>query len=619
MLSLRVAQGSPTAPDPCASPPESHLNRTIVLEDMDSRNKPLKPATCGRCRNKKIRCNGQRPCDKCLRARVGIECRAAPAVSHTPELRKGYACSACRRKKKKCSGEWPCRTCIISKKEDDCKFDDGSELSFTRALIERTLELEQLLSAAKSPPPNFSVGADLSAELDELLASNPAVVAEPLDKQPLLDNLTAMATLLREDETLNYLETAAALPPLPTPPVVESPEEKMLRLRKLFLVKEFQLGFTLPPHKVAALIAGDLSGTVVHPVLIHVSHLWGYMLDYFDQKRSWAYAPNEDGDEVEQMRLILGSLAGEFGPPPDPFTRFLAYQGVCFYFYHKNEFQRGQEFWTLASDTVLKHDLDLALTVPPVEDETTTYSLRPLTDANELRAAFSTLIYVALDTELVLSAPPIIQPRLLAKFDQLMDTHVVNNADLSFVRTKSIRLLAQTRRLTTAWDAGKAQGQSPAAPWFENYWKLIEQLNTHIGRLNHIHLRVSFIPDAHTAELQMKLCLIVAIAALADLHGIFAPSHVESSRRYRDTVVEIVSISSTFTIDDCRYLDAILSFCWSVATKRILSNEVVYENQQPIIAAIRACNSNLQQMLPYVPDFENINRVSWDGDTVPRV
>jgi hypothetical protein len=120
----------------------------------------------------------------------------------------------------------------------------------------------------------------------------------------------------------------------------------------------------------------------------------------------------------------------------------------------------------------------------------------------------------------------------------------------------------------------------------------------------------------------------MAFTALADLHGIFAPSHVESSRRYRDTIVEIVSISSTFSMDDCQYLDPILpvrsfsaefvchslwdpQLCWSVATKRILDSEVLYDNQESIIAVIRACNHNLQQVLPFVTDFEtSINPIN---------
>ncbi|KAF7353775.1 hypothetical protein MVEN_01062900 [Mycena venus] len=280
----------------------------------------------------------------------------------------------------------------------------------------------------------------------------------------------------------------------------------------------------------------------------------------------------------------------------------MTYLSVSLYFFHKSDFERGREFLTVASDTVLKHDLDLAvLANVPAEADNGTYSILPLDDAGVLRAAFSHLVFTAVDAQVVLNVPPIIDTRLLDKFDLLMNTQVTSNADINFLRAKSVRLLTQTRQLTAAWNSG----QSPPASWFEQYWKLIEVLHAHIGVLNPTQLRVSFIPDAHTTGLVVKLCSTMALAALADLHGIFAPSsHPESSRRYRDAVVEIVSISSTFSIDDCQYLDPILPVCWSIATKRILDSEVVYENQESIIAAIRACNHNLQQVLPFVSDFE---------------
>ncbi|KAJ6546843.1 hypothetical protein B0H19DRAFT_1162733 [Mycena capillaripes] len=576
--------------------------------------------TCARCRAKKIRCDGQNQCGPCSRARVDVQCNyTAPVATHSgPELRKGAACSACRRKKKKCSGDWPCRTCVASKKEDDCKYDDGSQLSFTRALIERTRELEQLLSDAKQASPsimNFAVGPDLSAELDQLLSSNALVAPEPMlfDKNPfIIDDLaaSAMATPLRlEGDAFDFLEAEfnpasvqVEMLSNPVPQVIaESPEEKMLRLRKMFLAKKLQFGFVLPIHKLTALTSGDLSGTVVHPVLVHVCHLWGYMLDYYERNGTWTYAPDENRDEVAQMRLILGALAGMLGPAPNPVTAVATYISVSLYFFHKADFSRGQEFLTVAGDTVLKNDLDLAAlaNVPAVEEGKDAFSIHPLDDAGELRSVFSHLIYTATAAQVVLTAPPMIDTRLLDKFHLLMNTQVPNSADINFMRAKSVRLLTQSRQLTATWN-----NSSTPPSWFEQYWKLIEQLHAHIGVLNPIQLRVSFMPDAHTTGLGLKLCSTMALAALADLHGIFAPSHSESSRRYCDAVVEIVSISSTFSVDDCQYLDPILPLCWSIATKRILDSEVVYENQESIIAVIRACNHNLQQVLPFVSDFE---------------
>ncbi|KAJ6606319.1 hypothetical protein DFH09DRAFT_1119816 [Mycena vulgaris] len=584
-------------------------------------DKTCKASTCLRCRTKKIRCDGQDPCGPCSKARVTVDCNyTAPTTSHGPELRKGAACSACRRKKKKCSGDWPCRACVVSQKEDDCKYDDGSQLSFTRALIERTLELEQLLSEAKQAPPtipSYAVGPDLSAELDQLFSTNPLDAPEPI----LIDNGQAAIRPMVLEEPFNFLgieynpsRTQSPLSMTPPPPViqvVETPAEKLFRLRQTFLARGLQYGFTLSADKLSALANGDLSGNVVHPVLVHVCHLWGYKFDYYEQNRTWAYAPDKNGNEVAQMRLILGALAGMLGPAPNPVTTTLTHLSVALYFFHKGDISRGQEFLSVASTTAMTHDLDLAAltNVPAEEEDKGLYSIHPLSEADELRSVFSHLVYVGVSAPVVLSAPPIVDSRLLEKFDLLMDTKVTTTVDINFLRAKSARLLTKTRQFTAAWN----NGQSPSPTWFQQYLKLIEQLHTHIGILNPVQLRLSFIPDAHTTELVLKLCSTMALTALADLHGIFSPDHAESSRRYRDAVLEIVSISSTFSFDDCQYLDPILPICWSVATKRILDNQVVYENQESIIAAIRACNSNLQQALPYVTDFETNTNTMMGG------
>lgn len=187
----------------------------------------------------------------------------------------------------------------------------------------------------------------------------------------------------------------------------------------MFLAKRFQFGFALPSHKLSALTSGDLSGTVVHPVLVHVCHLWGYMLDYYERNGTWTYAPDENGDEVAQMRLILGGLAGMLGPAPNPVTAVMTYLSVSLYFFHKSDFSRGQEFLTVAGDTVLKNDLDLAA-LANVPEGKGAFSIHPLDDAGELRSVFSHLIYTATAAEVVLTAPTMIDIRLLDKFYLLM-------------------------------------------------------------------------------------------------------------------------------------------------------------------------------------------------------
>jgi hypothetical protein len=190
----------------------------------------------------------------------------------------------------------------------------------------------------------------------------------------------------------------------------------------MFLAKRSQFGFALPAHKLCAITTGDLSGTVVHPVLVHVCHLWGYMLDYYERNHTWSYGPDKNGDEVAQIRLILGSLAGMLGPAPDPVTTMMTYISVSLYFFHKNDFSRAQEFLTVAGDTAMKHDLDLAAlaSAPTGEDDKNMFSILPLDDAGELRSTFSHLIYVAVSAQVVLSLPPVIDTRLVEKFDLLM-------------------------------------------------------------------------------------------------------------------------------------------------------------------------------------------------------
>ncbi|KAJ6630204.1 hypothetical protein B0H10DRAFT_1939002 [Mycena sp. CBHHK59/15] len=561
-----------------------------------------KPSTCTRCRTKKIasiwRCDGEDPCGPCSRARTDVKCNytSQPNPIYGPELRKGAACSACRRKKKRCSGDWPCRACITSKKEDDCKYDDSSQLSFTRALIERTRELEQLLSEAKQTHEapgisNYALPPALSAELDELLPNSlpasdsisPAFyIGQPKQYPSLSDSLnitdivTSVSSFPEKDAFSLHPLAKQVEPTSIVPPnivlVAESASEKLFRIRLLFLQRSSQFGFSMSANKLDAIARGDLTGTIVHPVLVYVSQLWGYLLDYQNQNQSWFFIPDKNEDEVTQMRLILGSINGMLDPVPNPVTCLEAYL----------RFQPGPGILAVASSTAMTNDIDLAC-LAHFSCETGNadpYSVLPRNDAEEMRAAFSHLIFVGLDSELILKVPQVVDARLTDKFRVLMDTHLITTVDTNFMRAKSVRLLTDTRRLTSTWNNPESeQGQNPSVCWLDEYWKLIEQIHEHLGRLKPAQLRVSFVPDSHITDLGLKVCSIVSLAALADLHGIFAPSHAESSRRYRDTI------------------------CWMVATKKILENEVIYENQESIIAVIRECNQKLYQALPYVNDY----------------
>ncbi|KAJ7272858.1 hypothetical protein C8J57DRAFT_1715203 [Mycena rebaudengoi] len=565
-----------------------------------------KASTCTRCRAMKIRCDGKDPCGPCSRARIEVTCNYTnpPTTVYVPELRKGSACSACRRKKKKCSGDRPCLACVVARKEDDCKFDDDSPLSSTRALIERARELEKLLYQAKQKTPDildYQLDPGVLNELDQLgSASDPLHLAIPSredaeagpSSDPILkpDSSELLpVTLVHKNPNLgDSLDVVSNLGVR-----AETEEEKLFRLRALLLQRAPTRGFSLSLRKLDAIAKGDMSGLVVHPVLVHLCHLWGHFLDF--QKQTGTSARFEVEQELIYMQLIQGSLNGMFGPTPNPVTSLLTYLSLSIYFSQKGQLDRGQEFLAVASKTALEHDIDLAcLGNVYTHKMDQKFSVFPTNDDDEIRAAFSYLIYVGTGTRLLVKNSLVVPARLVDTFSLLMNTQVATHVDMTFMAAKSVQLFAETRQLTSTWN-GSSSSPSPPTLWFDRYWKLIEQIHSHIGCLQPAVLKVSFIPDYHTVELSLKHSMILALAALADLHAIFAPSHSESSRRYRDSLTEIASISGTLTSDDFQSVAPFLSVCWTVATQGILENRIVYENQQSIITTIRQCTQNLKQ------------------------
>ncbi|KAJ7272871.1 hypothetical protein C8J57DRAFT_260710 [Mycena rebaudengoi] len=558
-----------------------------------------KASPCARCRTMKIRCDGKDPCGPCSRARTTVTCNyiSTSTTVSGPDLRKGAACLACRRKKKRCSGDWPCLVCVAARKEDDCKFDDSSPLSSTRALIERSRELERLLSQAKQMT---QVDSQLSPgvlnELDQLgFTSDPVPLtsiredaeepvassneAEPSSDPVLKPVFSEVLPVTLVHHTVGDPNLGDSLDVVPNLAVrTETEEEKLFRLRDLFLQTAPQHGFSLSQKKLDAIAKGDMTGLVVHPVLVHVCNLWGYILDL--PKRTGTLVRFEIEEELTYMRLVQGSLDGMFGPAPNPVTSIL---------------------------TSLEHDIDLACLGNVYSDEINHgFSAFPGNDADEMRAVFSHLIYVSTVVHLLVKNPLPVDARLVDKFHLLMSTQVATHVDMNFMRAKSVRLFAETRQLTSTWSVS-ASSPSPPTLWFARYWKLIKPLHSHISHLKSAVLKVSFSANYYSTGLVLKLSMILALAALADLHAAFTPSHPESSRRYRDTLIEIVSVSSTFASDDFRSLTPILSVCWTVATQGILENRIVYENQQTIITTIRQCNQNLKQAFlhynAFMPDL----------------
>ncbi|KAJ7240573.1 hypothetical protein C8J57DRAFT_101429 [Mycena rebaudengoi] len=389
-------------------------------------------SACARCRAKKIRCDGKDPCGPCSRARTEVTCNytSTPTTVYVSELRRGAACSACRRKKKKCSGNWPCLACVATRKEDDCKFDDNSHLSSTRALIERTRELEKLLYQAKQTTPDFldyQLDPGVLNELDQLgYASDPVPLtiredassneAGPSSLKPVSFDLPPV-TLIHD--TVGDPDLGVSLDVVPNLGVMtETEEEKLFRWRALFLQTAPQYGFSLSLKKLDAIAKGDMTGLVVHPVLVHVCHLWGHFLDF--PKQNGTLVGFEIEEESTYMRLIQGSLNGMFGPAPNPVTSLITYTTVSSYFYKKGLLNQGQEFLAAASKAALEHDMDLACLGNVYSEKIDEgFSVFPNNDDDEMRATFSHLIYLGTAVHLVVKSPLVVDARLVDTFNLL--------------------------------------------------------------------------------------------------------------------------------------------------------------------------------------------------------
>jgi hypothetical protein len=98
-----------------------------------------------------------------------------------------------------------------------------------------------------------------------------------------------------------------------------------------------------------------------------------------------------------------------------------------------------------------------------------------------------------------------------------------------------------------------------AVEWHENYWELMEALDAHRSFITLALTRCAFCPNMHTLALTLKVGAVLVLSGLSALLSLFAHDQIELRRKKLDAVNEIVSISTTFTEEDCAYLDPILS------------------------------------------------------------
>ncbi|KAH7887278.1 hypothetical protein F5I97DRAFT_1806245 [Phlebopus sp. FC_14] len=506
----------------------------------------MQRAICSNCRRKKIRCDGGQPvCGACTRSRKYVPCNYDAIDSESPVqssafLRKGEACTACRRKKKKCDGHRPtCRTCIVARKEDQCQYDD--------ALCPETSLLEGAHGHVAGPQPyefpSFPSHSDGGGSSSATCTSSPSPITSDA---PPLDTLTddARCSIVPSD----VLDFTAIFDPAN----IASKDAS----RRLFIAHGLQLGLCLSNRKLDALRAGDLSGAVLQPAMVHIAHLWGHVL--------WQLKHSVSRPDVELRlcNIAVDALTNTFQPPPsDTMTWLNAYALMGLYFFRRREICRGREFMLKASNAVL--ELNLHISFPLFKEDTRLHSTHGFDDAEEQIGVLCQLLYVDKSSELLLHVPPLFNSQLDTEF-QAACPPTLCWSGLVILRLGSVSLLHEARGLLrnwTDWGFGEMPHvfcASHSSPWYTKYWSLLERLHRHLGNLDSLLIRSSFGQESHAVQQVLKLCILVTLAALAELHHLFVSLNPESRRRCTDISVKIVSMTSTFENEEIRFLDPVV-------------------------------------------------------------
>ncbi|KAI0637040.1 hypothetical protein C8Q77DRAFT_1051446 [Trametes polyzona] len=524
--------------------------------------------TCSACRGRKVRCDGVVPvCGPCSKARRPVECEytSASAVSAGPKgeyLKKGAACVPCRRKKKKCDAQRPfCSTCKVAGKEKDCTYDENVERNLTEALFLRTHELEQKLaqyenhlSAVRGDPSESTVLPPQGHPIQAAShfpnhASIPSTSSGPLYNIP--QALNALFNHISPSPTVD-------LHSISTPAIPQGLEE----FRSVFAEHTRQCGCTLSTEKLQAILAGDASGTVVHPSFTYIAQLLGCLL--WQVQRHIFVFPHT---EFEQLALLWAALEDA-----DPVTETQIRYLLAIYFLLKKQMEDGEEQLSTAVRVALQHRL--AFPVSP--DDFDPLALHDPSPAQvELISTLSHLMYLDRCSALVFRVP--------ARLDHTWDEGFkavslyypyIAKTNVVYLRARSLLLLVRTRDAAREWAelAASAHGGifAPGRPaWFARYWPLLEEVSAHAAAVEGEMLRATFAGDrAHGVAL--KFSLVVALASKAELHWLVHRDHPESMQRALDTVMEVVGITRGFKDNDFILLDPLLGVCWSMVAKIVV-------------------------------------------------
>ncbi|KAJ7129851.1 hypothetical protein C8R43DRAFT_1110921 [Mycena crocata] len=337
--------------------------------------------------------------------------------------------------------------------------------------------------------------------------------------------------------------------PAMVPEEEEQDEEHLEHIRKIFLAHRFQVGFSIPDETLEVFTQGVIEGANLQPEVLHACQLMGSLLARHLRTNTWLPLPGQSKAEAKQLRLTLFFLQNTV---PVPLPHLQATILLSLHFSIKGELLRAQEVLATANKIVMELKLDAALLQPPNATPESlskrTITPVPTTPTAEIQAALSHLVYLDISHMIFSKLPSVVDPELYATFKRIA-TIPAADAEIHFVRVKSTVLMFEAQKLGEHWPA----------TWHKKYWELMEAIETHRCVINLALTRTVFCPELKIVWLTLKMCSIIVLTGLSILLALFSPHHVELKRKQHDVVAEIVSISASYSEEDCEYLDPMVS------------------------------------------------------------
>ncbi|OBZ75707.1 hypothetical protein A0H81_04384 [Grifola frondosa] len=320
-----------------------------------------------------------------------------------------------------------------------------------------------------------------------------------------------------------------------------------MRRRVMFLSSLGQLGLSFSAQKLQAIVLGDHSNPTVPPVLIHVAQLMGCVL--------WRYK-NESNKYSASEALQLHHVSQAMLQTREPWTLVEVHIVLAVYQFTQHQLYDARDYVEKAVHVVQQHNLHFPLVEPTDEVE-------------EQLCALSQLLALDKTTSAVLNVPTLLDMEYEQRFATIPFFYPsISRNNLAILRARSALIMHQTRKLSAKYTAIFCSDRGLC----DDYWALLHEATDHIANLHPLIMRASFQHDDEYC-IGLKICLIIALTASAELYRIAPKSHSDSRQKCLDVLQEIMGM---YRISDDTFfiiMEPILGICWMILANVVLEEE----------------------------------------------